>query len=81
MNKTNEYLINLFLKSVNDEFYFDEDINDIDFNSILKISSINRISNCIYYGKIITQLDEFVNSWCLKRLGWRRFSLFGRLGQ
>ena len=50
MNKTNEYLINLFLKSVNDDFYFNEDIEDVDFEKILKVSSINRISNCIYYG-------------------------------
>ena len=50
MNISDKYLINLFLKSVNDDFVFDEDINGVDFDRILKISSINRISNCIYYG-------------------------------
>lgn len=56
MNKTYEYLINLFLKSVNDNFYFNEDIEDVDFEKILKVSSINRISNCIYYG--LLKLDK-----------------------
>ena len=60
MNKTYEYLINLFLKSVNDNFYFNEDIEDVDFEKILKVSSINRISNCIYYG-LLKLNKEIIN--------------------
>ena len=49
MNKTDEYLINLFLKSVNDDFYFNEDINDIDFENGMILSSNGGNSAQHYY--------------------------------
>ena len=60
MNKSDKYLIDLFYKSVNEDYQFNEDIRDIDFNRILKISSINRVSNCIYYGML--KLDKDIQS-------------------
>lgn len=56
MKKSDKYLIELLYASIKEDYYPSNDIEDIDFERILKISSISRVANCVYYG--LLKLDK-----------------------
>jgi len=56
MKKSDKYLIELLLASIKEDYYPSNDITDVDFERILKISSISRVANCVYYG--LLKLDK-----------------------
>lgn len=56
MKKSDKYLIELLLASIKEDYYPSNDISDVDFERILKISSLSRVANCVYYGML--KLDQ-----------------------
>ena len=56
MGKSEQYLLNLLLASIKEDYYPSSDIDNIDFERIYKLSSISRVSNCVYYG--LLKLDK-----------------------
>lgn len=56
MRKSDLYLIELLYASIKEDYYPSNDISDVDFERILKISAMSRVSNCVYYG--LLKLDK-----------------------
>lgn len=56
INKSDKYLIELLLASIERDYIPSKDVEGVDFNRVFKLSSISRVSNCVYYG--LLKLDK-----------------------
>lgn len=56
IDKSEQYLLDLFLASVSKDYIPSNDIEGIDFSKIYKLASLSRVTNCVYYG--LLKLDK-----------------------